>query len=72
MINWIIKNFKQFKEIVINSYGNVLLADESILIINKNKTVLEKRASLLKMDSVHGDFNGTVEIDENNKALMEL
>tara|TARA_B110000003_G_scaffold265239_1_gene290892 strand:+ start:110 stop:1558 length:1449 start_codon:yes stop_codon:yes gene_type:complete len=37
---------------------------------NIDKTVLEKRASLLKMDSVHGDFNGTVEIDENNKALI--
>lgn len=35
-----------------------------------NKTVLEKRASLLKMDSVHGDFNGTVAVDEKNKALI--
>ena len=33
-------------------------------------TVLEKRASLLKMDSVHGDFNGTVSIDEENNALI--
>lgn len=35
-----------------------------------DKTVLEKRASLLKMDSVHGDFNGTVAVDEKNKALI--
>jgi glyceraldehyde 3-phosphate dehydrogenase len=35
-----------------------------------DKTVLEKRASLLKMDSVHGDFGGTVAIDEENKALI--
>lgn len=35
-----------------------------------DKTVLEKRASLLQMDSVHGDFNGTVTIDEENKALL--
>tara|TARA_R110000787_G_scaffold286385_1_gene404530 strand:- start:7108 stop:8556 length:1449 start_codon:yes stop_codon:yes gene_type:complete len=35
-----------------------------------DKTVLEKRASLLKMDSVHGDFNGTVSIDEENNALI--
>ena len=35
-----------------------------------DKTVLEKRASLLKMDSVHGDFNGTVALDEKNKALI--
>ena len=33
-------------------------------------SVLEKRASLLKMDSVHGDFNGTVSIDEENNALI--
>ncbi|HLU51892.1 MAG TPA: glyceraldehyde-3-phosphate dehydrogenase, partial [Flavobacteriaceae bacterium] len=35
-----------------------------------NKTLLEKRASLLKYDSVHGDFQGTVHIDEENKALL--
>jgi glyceraldehyde 3-phosphate dehydrogenase len=32
--------------------------------------ILEKRASLLKNDSVHGDFSGTVSIDENNSALI--
>ena len=37
---------------------------------NIDKTVLEKRASLLKMDSVHGDFSGTVSIDEENQALI--
>ncbi len=35
-----------------------------------DKTVLEKRASLLQMDSVHGDFSGTVSIDEENQALI--
>ncbi len=34
------------------------------------KTVLEKRASLLSADSVHGDFLGTVQIDVDNKALI--
>lgn len=33
-------------------------------------TVLEKRASLLRNDSVHGDFSGTVAIDEENNALI--
>ena len=33
-------------------------------------TVLEKRASLLKLDSVHGDFAGTVRIDVENSALV--
>ena len=37
---------------------------------NVDATVLGKRASLLKMDSVHGDFNGTVSIDIKNKALI--
>lgn len=32
--------------------------------------VLEKRAALLRTDSVHGEFSGTVEIDETNKALV--
>ncbi|HEY9184278.1 MAG TPA: glyceraldehyde-3-phosphate dehydrogenase [Salegentibacter sp.] len=35
-----------------------------------DRTVLEKRASLLKNDSVHGDFSGTVAIDEKNSALL--
>ena len=35
-----------------------------------DQTVLEKRASLLKSDSVHGPFSGTVNIDEKNSALI--
>ncbi|MFT5761977.1 MAG: glyceraldehyde 3-phosphate dehydrogenase [Polaribacter sp.] len=35
-----------------------------------NQTVLEKRASLLSVDSVHGDFSGTVEVDLENSALI--
>ena len=33
-------------------------------------TVLEKRASLLRSDSVHGDFPGTVKADAENSALI--
>jgi len=33
------------------------------------KEVLEKRAALLRTDSVHGEFSGTVEVDESKKAL---
>ena len=33
-------------------------------------TVLEKRASLLKIDSVHGDFPGTVAVDAEKQALI--
>lgn len=35
-----------------------------------NRDVLEKRASLLRVDSVHGDFLGTVLVDEAKKALI--
>lgn len=35
-----------------------------------NETVLEKRASLLRNDSVHGDFSGMVTIDAKNSALI--
>lgn len=35
-----------------------------------NQTVLEKRASLLRNDSVHGDFSGTVVADLKNSALI--
>ncbi len=35
-----------------------------------DKSVLEKRASLLKSDSVHGPFSGTVNIDDKNSALI--
>ncbi|MDT0675899.1 glyceraldehyde-3-phosphate dehydrogenase [Autumnicola musiva] len=32
--------------------------------------ILEKRASLLKNDSIHGDFSGTVRADVENSALV--
>ncbi|NNK28133.1 MAG: glyceraldehyde-3-phosphate dehydrogenase, partial [Flavobacteriaceae bacterium] len=35
-----------------------------------DETVLQKRASLLKYDSVHGDFSGTVVPDSENQALI--
>ena len=35
-----------------------------------DQTVLEKRASLLKNDSVHGDFPGTVSINLDKKCLV--
>ncbi|TVZ50957.1 glyceraldehyde-3-phosphate dehydrogenase [Dokdonia sp. Hel_I_53] len=35
-----------------------------------DESVLEKRASLLKSDSVHGDFTGTVAVDVANNSLV--
>ena len=34
------------------------------------ETILEKRAALLRNDSVHGDFHGTVSADIDKKALI--
>ncbi len=31
---------------------------------------LEKRASLLRRDSVHGSFKGTIQVDEENQAII--
>ncbi len=36
----------------------------------KDESILEKRASLLRTDSVHGNFNGTVSVDYENYALI--
>ena len=35
-----------------------------------NETILEKRASLLRNDSVHGEFSGTVVADLKSEALI--
>ncbi len=35
-----------------------------------NEEVLEKRASLLRIDSVHGEFGGTVNVDAANNVLI--
>ncbi len=59
------KTNQEIKEIVINAYGNVLLADESILIINKNKIVLEKILS----DTKEIYKNGLIE-EENVEQLQ--
>ena len=37
-----VKTANEIREMVINAYGNVLLADESIGILQKNKAILEK------------------------------
>ena len=35
-----------------------------------NEEVLNKRAALLRTDSVHGEFSGTVEVDDKNNLLL--
>lgn len=63
------QNYKQktdieVREMIINSYGNVLLADESALILQKNKTILEK--TLFDTDQTYK--NGLIE-EENVEQL---
>ncbi len=42
----------------------------AIVLRGGRKGDLEKRASLLRRDSVHGSFNGSVEIDDENNAII--
>jgi outer membrane protein TolC len=60
-----LKTNQEIKEIVINSYGYVLLADESILIFEKNKSVLEK--TLFDTNQIFK--NGLIE-EENVEQLQ--
>lgn len=74
------------KDVVLYGFGRIgrLLAREliaqdgrgeqlrlrAIVTRDKGVTMLEKRASLLRVDSVHGAFPGTVEADEEQNALI--
>lgn len=60
-----LKTDTEIKEMVINSYGNVLLAAESIAILEKNKTILEKTLS----DTKETFKNGLIE-EENVEQLQ--
>ncbi|RTE65706.1 glyceraldehyde-3-phosphate dehydrogenase [Amphritea opalescens] len=42
------------------------------IVVRKGKATndLEKRASLLRRDSVHGSFHGTIQVDEENQAII--
>lgn len=53
-----------------NGRGSQLRLRAIVIRGDINAKVLEKRAALLRHDSVHGTFSGTVDIDLNNKALI--
>ena len=59
------KTDQEVKEMVINAYGNVLLAEESILILGKNKGILEKTL----FDTKETFKNGLIE-EENVEQLQ--
>ncbi|MEZ4838734.1 glyceraldehyde-3-phosphate dehydrogenase [Flavobacterium sp.] len=50
--------------------GNQLRLRAIVTRDKNDATILEKRASLLRFDSVHGDFQGSVVADSNNNALL--
>lgn len=60
-----IKTAQEIREMVINSYGNVLLADESIKILENNKKILEKTVA----DTKEIFNNGLIE-EENVEQLQ--
>ncbi|MBP6001182.1 MAG: TolC family protein [Flavobacterium sp.] len=60
-----IKTAQEIREMVINSYGNVLLADESIKILENNKKILEKTV----VDTKEIFKNGLIE-EENVEQLQ--
>ncbi len=59
------KNNTEIKEMVINAYGNVLLAEESILLLEKNKATLSKTLG----DTQETFKNGLIE-EENVEQLQ--
>ncbi len=50
--------------------GNQLRLRAIVVRGKADLSVLEKRASLLQHDSVHGEFQGTVSVDAENSALV--
>lgn len=50
--------------------GNQLRLRAIVTRDKNDATILEKRASLLRYDSVHGDFQGSVTADAKNNALI--
>jgi outer membrane protein TolC len=60
-----LKTDSEIREMIINSYGNVLLAEESIVILEKNKATLEKTL----FDTNETFKNGLIE-EENVEQLQ--
>lgn len=42
----------------------------AIVVRKASETDLQKRASLLRRDSIHGPFEGTISVDEENEAII--
>ncbi len=53
-----------------NTGGGSKLRLRAIVVRRKTNDTIEKRASLLRLDSVHGQFNGSIIVDEENEAII--
>lgn len=58
------------RELIAQEGSGKQLRLRAVAVRSINAKSLHKRASLLKIDSVHGDFPGTVSVDEENLALI--
>ena len=58
------------RELIAQEGSGQQLRLRAIVARGTDAQTLEKRASLLRIDSVHGQFPGTVEADVENKALI--
>jgi glyceraldehyde 3-phosphate dehydrogenase len=53
-----------------NTGGGNKLRLRAVVLRRKTNDTIERRASLLRLDSVHGQFNGSIIVDEKNEAII--
>ncbi|MCH1533977.1 MAG: glyceraldehyde-3-phosphate dehydrogenase [Schleiferiaceae bacterium] len=58
------------RELIVQEGSGQQLRLRAVAVRSIDAASLHKRASLLKIDSVHGDFPGTIVVDEENFALI--
>jgi glyceraldehyde 3-phosphate dehydrogenase len=58
------------RELIVQEGSGHQLRLRAVAVRSIDAASLHKRASLLKIDSVHGDFPGTIAVDEENHALI--
>ena len=50
--------------------GGNKLRLRAVVVRRKNNDTIERRASLLRLDSVHGQFSGSIVLDEENEGII--
>ncbi|MBU2514317.1 glyceraldehyde-3-phosphate dehydrogenase [bacterium] len=53
-----------------NTGGGSKLRLRAIVVRKKENDNIERRASLLRLDSVHGQFNGSITVDEESQSML--